>query len=257
MTPPVSGRSAITAPRAEFQVRSSSGSCAVSECRAAAFQIATTTAAAFVAAITATFALFGAALQELWAAVHFRSRGSLQTGAGRGRQGTAATSGSPLLVAGGVRGRTGFWSLIGSAVLAIPAPLRFRQAQLSGAARGVLDIRCNRPRRAGVALIGVGLFAGHLLHRLRAVRAALHGQAALAEIAPHRGRVLSIWGQAEGMISAAPIFRLRGPYHNLHGEGLLVATVGVRSSGPLLRASATTFLRVDGSARRLRTRYAV
>lgn len=238
MTPLISGRSAITAPRAEFQVRSSSG-------------------AAFVAAITATFALLGAALRELWGAVHFRSRGSLQTGAGRGRQGTAATSGSPLLVAGGVRGRTGFWSLIGSAVLAIPAHLRFRQAQLSGAARGVLDIRCNRPRRAGVALIGVGLFAGRLLHRLRAVRAALHGQAALAEVAPHRGRVLSVGGRTDGLLTAAPIFRLRGPYHSLHGEGLLAAAVSVRSSGPLLRATTSTFLRVDGSARRLRTRYAI
>lgn len=244
--------------------------------RNAALHRALAAAAFAVSGATATMLLVGKALRAALAAVGFWGRGRFSAASGRGRFVESAAASPARLRADGSRGRSVVAELVGL-VHVVVAPLRSRWGKISAAARGVIGARIarlrlsapalrgrgaalangRRGRRSSVVLAGVGLFVGRLGHRLRASWSHPRAQAALAFAQGCRARFAQASGYSSGSLTAGPMLRLREVEVPGVAAGAATIIAATRSSGPLLRATASTFLRVDGSARRLRTRYVV
>ena len=245
--------------------------------RNAALHRALAAAAFAVSGATATLLLAGKALHVALAVVGFWGRGRFSAASGRGRFGeSAAASPARLRADGGSRGRSVVAELVGL-LRGDATPLRSRWGAIPAAVRGVIVARIarlrllapglggqgtaqaegQRGRRSSPALAVAGLFVGRLGYRLRASWAHPGAQAALAFTQGHRARFARASGTSSGVLTAGYMLRLRGGATPGTATGAATITAAVRSSGPLLRATAAMFLRVDGSARRLRTRYAV
>jgi hypothetical protein len=259
MTPLISGRLAVATSRAEFKGPNTSGGFFTSRTP------------------TATLLLAAKALRVVLAVVGFWGRGRFSAASGRGRFGeSAAASPARLRADGCSRGRSVAAELVGL-LRGDATPLRSRWGAIPAAVRGVIVARIarlrlsapalrgqgaafvngRRGRRSSVVLAGVGLFVGRLGHRLRASWAHPGVQAALAFTQGHRARFARASGTSSGVLAAGYMLRLRGGATPGTATGVATITAAVRSSGPLLRATAAMFLRVDGRARRLRTRYAI
>lgn len=254
MTPPSSGRLSVAALTAERVV---GGTAAFTvRTRNAALHRALAAAAFAVSGATATMLLVGKALRAALATVGFWGRGRFSAASGRGRFVESAAASPARLRADGSRGRSVVAELVGLVRVAV-APLRSRWGKISAAARGAALANGRRGRRSSVVLAGVGLFVGRLGHRLRASWSHPRAQAALAFAQGCRARFAQTSGDSSGSLVAGPMLRLREVEVPGVAAGAATIIAATRSSGPLLRATASTFLRVDGSARRLRTRYAI
>ena len=276
MTPLISGRLAVATSRAEFKAPNTSGATSRPGVTAALHR-ALAAAAFAVSGATATLLLVGKALHVALAVVGFRGRGRFSAASGRGRFGeSAAASPARLRADGCSRGRSVVAGLVGL-LRGDATPLRSRWGAIPAAVRGVIVARIarlrllapalrgqgaalidgRRGRRSSPALAVAGLFVGRLGYRLRASWAHPGAQAALALAQGGRARFAQASGGSFSSLTAGPMLRLREVEVPGVAAGAATIVAATRSSGPLLRATTSTFLRVDGSARRLRTRYAI